>query len=186
MADVWFDLGNPIQLAPMIPLVAGVATALPAGIQGNHSGGIYLILNQSYVPANRYMGITDDIQNRFAGRQGACFELGFAQASLNQVMAFLGVVRYRNNGVMVWTFAGGYGAGQQLVTLDAQNYDYEHMFIKSVQHAWPLHTVTNTQKTGALTNNGAHPLNVQVTWNGGAWGGVNSIALAIPPGGQLL
>lgn len=186
MADVWFDLGNPIQLAPMIPTVAGVATNLPAGIHGNHNGGIYLILNQRYNPPNRYLGITDDFQNRFAGRQGVCFELGITQASLTNVMAFLGTVKYRNNGAMLWTNAGGYTHAHLQITLDMQVYDFEHLFIKVVQHAWPFCTVTNTVKTGMLTNTSmAHPINAQVTWNNGAWGGMNSQAVTIPAGGNL-
>jgi hypothetical protein len=186
VADVWFDLGNPIQLAPMIPTVAGVATNLPGGIYGNHNGGIYLILNQSYVPSNRYMGITTDFQDRFASRQGSCFELGITQAALNHVMAFLGVVKYRNNGAMMWTAVGGYGNGNLQISLDTQFYDFEHMFIKCVQHAWPFHTVTNTVKTGALNNTSMlHAINMQVTWNNGAWGGMNSQAVTIPAGGNI-
>ena len=188
MADVWFDLGNAIPLAPMIPTVAGTATNLPGGIYGNHNSGCYVILNRSYNPFNRYMGITDDFQTRFSQRQGACFELGIMQATLNHVEAYLGVAKYRNNGALHWTHVAGYVNGQLQISLDGHFYDFEHVFIKSVQHGWPFHTVTNTQKTGILTNASAlHAINVQITWNNSVWSGWNtSQAVTIPAGGQLL
>jgi hypothetical protein len=187
VADVWFNLGNPIPLAPMIPTVAGVPTNLPGGLHNNHNAGIYLILNRSYAPWNRYAGITTDYQTRFAGRQGACFELGITQAALNHVDAYLGTVHYRNNGVVPWTNVANYAVGFLNIALDGQMYDFEHLFIKCVQHAWPFQTVTNTQKTGALTNtSGLHAIHARITWNGGGWAGWNGQGVNIAAGAQLL
>ena len=82
----------------------------------------------------------------------------------------------------------GYVNGFLQIGLDGHFYDFEHLFIKSVQHGWPTNTVTNTQKTAALNNaSPLHAINVQITWNHSAWGGWNtSQAVTIPAGGQLL
>lgn len=182
MADVEFNLGAAIMLAPMIPIATGAPTALPAGFPA--AAGLYLIYNQN--TNNRYMGISNNLNNRFAGRQGACFELGFPQNVLNNVGAFVGTMRYRNNGVMGWTAAPGYVAGNLTITLDGNNYDLEHMFIKAVQHAWPFSTISNTQKVGALNNaSGAHAISIDINYtdnNGAAQ--TNNVTIAA--NGQLV
>lgn len=180
MADVEYRLGNAIALNQMLPVAAGVAAALPATLTA--TAGLYLILNQNNAQENRYMGISTNLRDRFSGRQAACFELGFAQTVLNNIYAFLGTVRYRNNGVLAWTNPAGYQGGSLQITLDGQNYDFEHLFIKAAQHAWPFGTITNTLKTGMFTNLSAlHAINVTISWaNGGG-----NVQVAIPAGGNL-
>jgi hypothetical protein len=177
MAFVRFILGAPIPLAPIIPLVPGVATALPP--QLNHTAGLYLIYNQPQ--NNRYMGVTVDFQNRFAARQGACFELGFPQGVLNNVFAFIGRMEYSNDG-FAWVPAAGYAGASLIINLGGHDYDFEAIFIKAAQHAWPQATITNTVKTAPLVNLGANPIQINISWLGVAPG---NIATNIPVGGQL-
>lgn len=179
MADVEFRLGNAIALNQMLPGVAGVAVGLPAALTA--TPGLYVILNQNNAQENRYMGISTNLRDRFSGRQGACFELGFGQAVLNNIYAFLGTVRYRNNVLFGWTNPAGYQWGQLMITLDGQNYDFEHLFIKAVQRAWPYGTITNTQKTGMFPNLGVQPINVTISWANGA----QNVQVVIPVGGNL-
>jgi hypothetical protein len=188
VADVCFGLSAAINLAPMVPAGAGT-TALPAALQ-RHSAGIYLIRNHSYQPENRYMGITIDFQFRFAGRQAVCFELGLTQANLQNIDVFIGRVFHRDAGALLWNQVVAYGPGAPPpIPLDGFNYDFEHLFIKSAQHAF-VGTITNTQKVGVLQNrSGQHAINVQITWNNAwgnhGWGGVNRAAVTIAAGGQL-
>lgn len=170
MADVWFKMGYGIALDVMLPSNTGSAT-LPNGIKSNNSGGIYLILNGGQ--RNRYMGITKDVEKRFAGRQGACFELGFPQSVLTNVYALIGKVKYRDNGSNTWTTVTDYSA--TTIYLDNQSYDFEHLYIKSVQNMFPHDTITNTKKVSQLWNtHNSHSINVQLTWSGGTWN--NSIS----------
>lgn len=185
MADVWFDLGHPIGLDTMIPANNGVATNLPVGIYGNTQGGVYLIYNPGQ--NNRYMGITTNFSKRFASRQGSCFELGLPRNALTGVVAFLGDVSYTDTGVNVWTTVHNYAANNTAITLDNRNYDYEHLFIKSVQHIWAYQTVSNTVKVGALRNNhNANAIRVRVTWSGGTWNnwiaGTNGLEISLAAG----
>jgi hypothetical protein len=178
MAFVRFILGAPIPLAPIIPLVPGVATALPP--QLNHAAGLYLIYN--HPQNNRYMGVTVDFQDRFSARQGACFELGFPQGVLNNVLAFIGRMEYSADG-MAWIPAAGYNGADLIISLDGNNYDFEAIFIKAAQHTWPQATITNTQKTAPLVNLGANPIQINISWLGGYPGNITTI---IPVGGQLV
>ena len=197
VARVCFALSNGIPLHPMIPAGAGAA-ALPAAL--THDPGIYVIHNHSYAPENRYMGITNDFRNRFAGRQGACFELGIRQGALMNVDAYIGRVWYRNVvgfGAGVWNAValGAYGAVPNMV-LDNHNVDFEHLFIKSAQNAFGGH-ITNTNKVGALHNPSAYPINVRITWNNVAlaglaggnppgWAGAHRVAVKIAAHGNLV
>jgi hypothetical protein len=185
MADFWIRLGYAIPLNVMIPLVGGVPTALPPGIQGNHAQGVYLIRNyRGGAPENRYLGITADYQHRFASRQAACFDLGTRRAELNNVDAFLGRIFFRNAGAVGWTQIVGYGGGVG-ITLDTRPYDFEHLFIKATQRIFPFHTITNTLKTGPLQNtHGANALNICMSWSGGTWGGPghSQITVAVAAG----
>ncbi|MBX3587212.1 MAG: hypothetical protein KF796_11275 [Ramlibacter sp.] len=185
MADIWFKLGYPIGLDTMIPANNGVATNLPGGIHGNTQGGIYLILNPGQ--SNRYMGITTNFSKRFASRQGACFELGLPRTALANVVAFLGEVKYCDTGGNAWTTVNNYAASNTNITLDNRNYDYEHLFIKSVQHIWAFETVSNTVKVGALRNNhNANAITATVTWSGGQWhnftNGTNGLDISLAAG----
>ncbi|MFM2481961.1 hypothetical protein [Celerinatantimonas sp. YJH-8] len=185
MADVEYQLGAPIALEQMLPAAAGVATAIPAAF--TNTAGVYLILNQNNLVENRYMGITHSFQDRFRGRQGACYELGFAQNVLHDIYAFVGSMRYRDSAAAgalppAWNNAPGYVAGHLTIHLDGQNYDLEHMFIKAAQYSWPLGTITNTQKVGPLNNTGAYPINITLSWMGAFPG---NIQVTIPVGGSL-
>ncbi|AXE36372.1 hypothetical protein [Chromobacterium phragmitis] len=180
MAEVQYLLGAPIPLNQMLPNRAGVPTALPAAIVAQ--AGLYLILNQNNRQENRYMGVTDNFRNRFGIRQGSCFELGFAPQVLNGVYAFLGTMRYRNNGAAGWQTPAGYADANLTISLDGQDYDLEHLFIKAAQHGWPHGTITNTRKTGALANAGGFPINVTISWNGIA---PNQVLVPIAAGAQL-
>ena len=180
MAEVQYQLNAAIPLNQLLPANPGVPTALPAAFV--NQPGLYIILNQNNPQENRYMGISDNLRNRFAGRQGVCFELGFAPQVLNNIYAFLGTMRYRNNGAANWTNAPGYAVPNLMITLDGQNYDLEHLFIKAAQHAWPHGTITNTQKTGVLRNTGGFPIDVAISWVGPA---PNQQQVRIPVGGQL-
>ncbi|CAO3374753.1 hypothetical protein [Azospirillum argentinense] len=192
MAEVEFILGEMIPLNTMIPAAAGVPTALPVGIQGNHAAGVYMILNiypvtnnlNNAAHYNRYMGVTTDFQNRFASRQGSCFELGLEQNSLDGVYAFIGDSQYRDNGGG-WQNHNNYNPNNNGldITLDGQNYDLEHIFIKASQYIFGG-TITNTVKVGPLMNTGAYNIDIRVFWE------ENNVQqhldVTIPPGGQLV
>ncbi len=184
MADIEFNFGDPIALDVMLPINPGVAVGLPAAINAN--AGVYIILNRypnRMTPENRYMGITNNFQNRFASRQGACYELGLERQALDGVHAFLGIMRYRNQGAQLWNNPGGYDAANVNIALDGVGYDFEHILIKGVQHLWPYATITNTQKTGGLNNPGAYALNITVAWTIGGF--AQNVNLAVPAGGNL-
>ena len=183
MAEVEYRLTHAITLNQILPAGAGVAVGLPADFP--NAEGLYLILNQNGMQENRYMGISNDIRDRFAGRQGACYELGFEQAVLNGIYAFIGTMRYRDNGAVGWNNAPGYVAGNLQITLDGHNYDLEHILIKAAQHIWPYGTISNTQKTGALINAGAYPINIDISWNNAGVGAVQNQNIVIPIAGQL-
>lgn len=180
MAKIIFALGPPIKLNQLLPENAGVPVALPLSI--THAQGIYLILNQQLAnpKENRYMGISTDLRKRFASRQGSCFELGFSRITLDDILAFLGKkVSYQNFDDMHVLDVGAYGPTDMDLVLDGHTYDLEHIFIKAAQHAWPYGTITNTQKTGVLINQGAHPIDVSISWEEG--GLVN---VSLPSGGR--
>lgn len=80
MAQIEFNLGRAIPLNTMLPNGGGQAV-LPQGLQ--HVEGLYIIRNIN--TENRYMGISRDIRNRFAGPQGTCFELGFNRNTLDNI-----------------------------------------------------------------------------------------------------
>lgn len=181
MGNVLYQLGALIPLNQILPNLPGVPVGMPAAFVAQP--GIYLILNQNNPQENRYMGISGDLRDRFAGRQGACFELGFPQNVLNNVFAFLGQMFYADQGAVAWTNAPGYVAGNLQFNLDGQVYDLEQMFIKAAQYAWPHGTITNTQKTGPLVNRGVHPITIQITWMG--TNPPNNATVTIPVGGQL-
>ncbi|WP_162801220.1 hypothetical protein [Azospirillum brasilense] len=188
MAEVEFILGAQIQLDAMLPANPGNPTALPVGIQGNTGDGVYIIINvypnNNAIPFNRYMGVTTNFNNRFASRQGSCFELGLEQHTLNGVDAYLGTARYRDNGGL-WHNHNNYTQNNNGldITLDGQDYDLEHIFIKGCHYIFGG-TITNTLKVAPLVNNGAHNIVIRVYWDD-----INNVQqvldVTIPPGGQL-
>jgi hypothetical protein len=179
MAGIEFVLGYPIALRDMIPQRTGVPIDLPREIQAR--SGIYVILNQyanQRTPANRYMGITGNFRTRFASRQGACFELGLEQNSLDGVYAYLGVVHYADENEQGYREPRSYDDDGTRIDLDGVGYDLEHIFIKGVQHLWPYGTVTNTRKTGFLRNSGSRPIRVRVSWQNGGTREHNELQVA--------
>ncbi|MDQ2104649.1 hypothetical protein [Azospirillum isscasi] len=193
MADIEFVLGELIALETMIPTVEGTPTDLPNGISGNHNGGVYIILNtypytvntQNPLNPNRYMGVTTDFQSRFGQRQAACFELGLERQVLDGVGAFLGTVRYRNYGDVNWQDHDGYNSNNNelIVELDGNEYDIEHIFIKS-SHEIFGGTITNTNKIDALTNVGDYPLDIYISWQNNNMQQIRNCV--IQPGGQIV
>ncbi len=191
MAQVEYELGAAVLLSPMIGAL-GVATNIPAAIAA--VPGIYLILNQNANPQNRYLGISDNLQNRFRGTPGRLLRIGFPTAVLNNVYAFVGTVRYRATplfggwGGGGWTVHGNYLNPN--VFLDFNPYDLEHLFIKSTQHCWPFHTVSNTRKVLPFQNNGGVNIDVRISWNNGGsfnnGAGPNGNPISVAPGNQLL
>ncbi|MCK6436711.1 hypothetical protein [Rivihabitans pingtungensis] len=184
MAVVRYDFNILFPLNQMLPANPGVAVnlnGLPA------TPGLYLILNQQDRAENRYMGISQNVRDRFQGRQGACFELGFSQQALNNIYAFVGTMTYQNTQTNrnppPFNQAPGYVAGSLQFQLDNQPYDLEHLFIKAAQYAWPNGTITNTQKTGVFTNTGANPIDVIFSWPGQQ---PNQQRITIPNRGQLV
>lgn len=180
MARVEYRLSFPIYLTNILPPGPGVPVALPGAFP--HNPGLYIILNQNNPQENRYMGISNDLRQRFSERQGVCYDLGFAQAILNGIYAFIGTMRYCSEGDRVWSNPVGYVAGVLNIVLDGYSYDLEHLFIKAVQHTWPYGTITNTRKVGTLYNLGAYPINVDIYWNNGGY----HQGVIIPVGGNLI
>ena len=175
MADVEYIFGAPIALNQMLPPTVGDVALVPSAIPA--TPGLYVIFNGN--TNNRYLGVSENINHRFAGRQEVCFDLGLSQANLNNIVVFCGAMSYRNTGVIAWTQAPGYAADQLNVVIDGSDYDLEHMLIKAAQHAWPDDTVSNTLKVSPL--HVTNQLSIRIAWNGG----VKSQQVNIPGGGQL-
>lgn len=99
MGYIYYRLTNASSLQAMVPPALGGgmfgAAALPAGMAG--VAGIYIIINCNGPLENRYIGISQNIGNRFAGRMSVVTELGFSAATMAQIFVVWRSVRVRNS-----------------------------------------------------------------------------------------
>lgn len=95
MSTVNYNLNNGATLSVMAPapLAAGGfgAAALPAGLAG---AGIYIILNDNH--NNRYVGVSNDLAQRFQPRLETVTEMGFDQAEMNDILVWWGGITIQN------------------------------------------------------------------------------------------
>ena len=177
--DIQFNLSDAIQLTPLAAPYNGGEGVLPDGINGAGEG-IYLILNRCLGTENRYMGISENIHNRFSGRLGVVFELGFPRSYLTKIWAYIGTVRYRleGGGDNEWINVNNYR--QPKIQFNGINIDYEHLFIKSSHYLFQG-TITNTQKKGPFENNTDFDLVIKISWGNGR----ESRSFTLPPNAFL-
>ncbi len=156
MARVEYELGAAVLLSPMIGALESPPT-IPAAIAA--VPGIYLILSQNANPRSRYLGISDDLQNRFREHAKAPVTKRVSTAVAEQ-RPTLSSARCATEATPLRRL-GAAAAGPSAaiisnpnVFLDFNPYDLEHLFIKSTQHCWPFHTVSNTRKVLPFQNNG--------------------------------
>lgn len=102
MGYISYRLNQSATLATMVPpaLPGGAfgPAALPPGMAG--FPGMYIIINcQGPTPAthNRYIGISNNIGNRFTPRMSVVTELGFPAATMGSIYVVWGSVRVRNH-----------------------------------------------------------------------------------------
>lgn len=100
MGYVFFRLNRGASLAGMAPAALpggdfGKA-ALPPGMAG--AAGMYIVINCQADQHNRYVGISSNIGQRFAGRMAAVTELGFPTATMEQIHVVWGSVKVRDEG----------------------------------------------------------------------------------------
>jgi hypothetical protein len=96
---IYYRLTNAASLQNMAPaaLMGGgfAAAALPPGMAG--FAGMYIIINCIGATENRYIGISQNIGNRFSTRMSVVTELGFPTATMAQIYVVWGTVRVRNH-----------------------------------------------------------------------------------------
>lgn len=130
MGDIYFDFAQSDTLAGMAPapLPGGGFTnaALPAGL---HGGGMYVIYN--HFTQNRYIGISVDLAQRFAGRMSVVTELGFDHHTMGNILIWWGTAAVRNTGGLLAAPLGHYG-GPLIGVVDGANINLEHLLIRYV------------------------------------------------------
>lgn len=99
MGYIYYRLTHSATLQGMAPpALAGGAfgpAALPGGMAG--MAGMYIIINCHGAFENRYIGISQNIGNRFNTRMATITELGFPPAIMGQIYVVWGTVRVRNH-----------------------------------------------------------------------------------------
>ncbi len=129
--------------------------------------GIYMIINQGYEPANRYMGISTDLYSRFKQREAVIFELGIPQSGLKDIYALWGDVSYipaDDNE----EFATSYASGETTITIQDCTYDFEQVFIRAALSMFGG-SITNTAKTDPVVNQSGCDIQITFGWPEDEW-----------------
>lgn len=159
------DLGG---MAPA-PLPGGGFgyAALPQGMP--NAPRIYMIYN--IATENRYVGIAGDLVNRFTSRMAAVTELGFAAATMQNIVVWWGRVTVRdtpsqlNPNPLEEEVLPPVGGGAFTHLIDGVQRNLEHLLIRfNLRAAGSGGTVSNNQLMGEFVNGPGHPIEVTVQW----------------------
>lgn len=175
MSLVHFNLLHSTNLANMAP------PTLPNGNFGNAQlpngmdmPGMYIIVNTG--TNNRYIGIANNIKNRFSHRLPTVVELGFDNATMSRIGVTWGSVEYQHTGVNAWHTAP---ANPATVMIDGVTVDLERLLIRFVLTQFGAGgTVSNNRQIAPYTNQTNNIVFVQLTWGnmGGLFTAGNQIA----------
>jgi len=172
MSNINFNLTNASYLGGMAPpALAGGAfgnATLPHGLAG---AGIYLIVNEAN--DNRYVGISNNLAQRFATRMATVTEMGWSTANMNQLSVYWGGIQIQDTpgpgpgAPPLVRNVAGFGAPLN-EQVDGVGVQLERLLIRFVLSQFVGGTVSNNMLAFApYVNPTANPINVTFNWGAG-------------------
>lgn len=168
MPEVYFNLENFSTLGGMVPSEQANGefgeAQLPENMNGSH---VYLILNINDIPHNRYIGISSNIRQRFNTRLATVVEMGFSQATMDNIGVWWGTAWYRDNAQQQWARIDPQPQQPLNHLINGNNVNLEQLLIRFVltQLQPQAHnTVSNTLLNHPYTNPTGVPIEVTMNW----------------------